>query len=86
MLFIKNFSHAQADQSKGRKIITRVLATLLCLLILASVIIVAIPTVFARGEAPFIDCEEIFIDMRGFTGWTKDSASFRVFTFYIYLI
>lgn len=82
VLFIKNFSHAQADQSKGRKIITRVLATLLCLLILTSVIIVAIPTVFARGEAPFIDCEEIFIDMRGFTDWTKDNASFRVFTFY----
>ncbi len=58
------------------------LSVLLSMLIIASVVITALPVVSAKGESAFTDCEEIFIDMRSFTGWTDASAAFRVFTFY----
>jgi len=51
-------------------------------LMMLSVSIAGIPTASAKDESPFVDCEEIFIDMRNFTSWTDSSASFRVFTFY----
>lgn len=58
------------------------LGIVLSALIVLSTVFIAIPLVSAKGESPFVDCEEIFIDMRSFTGWTESSASFRVFTFY----
>ena len=55
---------------------------MLSMAVVVSTFAFSIPTASAKGESPFIDCEEIFIDMRSFTGWTSKSASFRVFTFY----
>lgn len=58
------------------------LSLLLALLMILSISIAGIPTASAKGEAPFVDCEEIFIDMSEFTGWAADGAAFKVFTFY----
>ena len=82
MVIIKKFLHTQRQVVKGKKAFVSVLAIVLSLLITISVVFVAIPAVSAKGETPFVDCEEIFIDMTGFTGWEDAGAEFRVFTFY----
>lgn len=69
-------------QEKSKKPFVKVLGVILSMLIILSTVITAIPLASAKGESPFVDCEEIYIDMRSFTGWTDSSASFRVFTFY----
>ena len=65
-----------------KKGFAKVFAVVLSMAVVVSTFAFSIPTASAKGESPFIDCEEIFIDMRSFTGWTSKSASFRVFTFY----
>ena len=69
-------------QEKSKKPFVKVLGIVLSALIVLSTVYIAIPLASAKDESPFVDCEEIFIDMRSFTGWTDSSASFRVFTFY----
>ena len=82
MVIINKHSHTKRHTAARKKSFVSVLAIVLSLLIMVSVLLVAVPTVSAKGESPFVDCEEIYIDMRSFTGWTDSSASFRVFTFY----
>ena len=65
-----------------KKGFAKVFAVVLSMAVVVSTFAFSIPTASAKGESPFIYCEEIFIDMRSFTGWTSKSASFRVFTFY----
>ena len=82
MVIINKHSHTKRHTAKRKSSFLSTLSLVLAVLMMLSVSIVGIPTASAKDESPFVDCEEIFIDMRNFTGWTEKSASFRVFTFY----
>lgn len=82
MVIINNLMAKWFRQEKSKRPFVKVLGIVLTTLIVLSSVFIAIPTASAKGESPFVDCEEIYIDMRSFTGWTDSSASFRVFTFY----
>lgn len=69
-------------RQSGKKAPFRVLAVVLALVLTASMFAIGIPMASAKGESAFTDCEEIYIDMRSFTGWSENSAAFRVFTFW----
>lgn len=86
MVIINKFLHTKRNSAKSKKTFVGVLAVVLSLLITASVLIVAVPAVSAKGESPFQDNECIYIDcsqaLSGGGRWDDASAELRVFTFY----
>ena len=82
MVIIKRQADKQSSHVRSKRTFLGITAVVLALLVAISSFALSIPMVSARGETAFVDCEEIFIDLRSFTGWSEASASFRVFTFY----
>ena len=66
---------------KSKKPLRKTISVILSLMIVVSALVFVIPMASAKGESAFMSNEEIFIDMRDFSGW-DDKADFRVFTFY----
>ena len=55
---------------------------LLALLMMLSISIAGIPTISALKCSYFTHQETIYIDLTGLTGWEKDKAKIRVYTYY----